>query len=342
MKPSKPAPTGSPFQVLRDLKGHLEPQKQAKAPPSTPAPSAQASAPVVPPPAQEDEDAALLAKAFAGAKPLGRDNHAHLEKAKPAPRPRPKQAEESVEQATPQRPQWIDPNDPMALFRASVGDVTPVKDTGRAEIGPRPNRQKRRAQAAQEPALALPVSLDPAIADDPAALFRHLAGAVTPLPDKNQAEIRRPLPSPRRRPQEEPEAPPTPAVPLSDHTGGDQGPDYQRPGAPARLLADLRRGRWNAETELDLHGFDRDEARQHLLDGLARCGRRDQRCLRVIHGKGLSSPGGEPLLKNLVRSWLSQHPEVLAFCETKPAEGGSGALLVLLRNPQRKLGSDEA
>jgi DNA-nicking Smr family endonuclease len=338
MKSAKPAPAGSPFQVLRDLKGHLEPAKQAKAAPAAaPAPSA---TPAPPMSAAGDEDAVLLAQAFAGAKPLARDNHARLDKPKPAPKPRPKLQEETESSAAP-RPQWIDPNDPLALFRASVGEVTPVKDTGRAEVGPRLSRQKRQAQAAAPAAEATPELYIPDLpGDDPAALFRRAAGPVTPLADKNQAALNKPLPAARPRPREEVEVPaatPAPAhPPLSDRADTAAEGEHLRPGAPGRLLADLRRGRIPVETEIDLHGYTRDEARDFLSAALARCGRRGQRCLRVIHGKGLSSPGGESLLKNLTRNWLAQHPEVLAFCEAKPADGGSGALLVLLHNPRRE------
>ena len=54
-------------------------------------------------------------------------------------------------------------------------------------------------------------------------------------------------------------------------------------------------------------------------------------CVRVVHGKGLGSPGREPVLKSRVHSWLVQKQEVLAFVQARPAEGGNGALVVLLR-----------
>ena len=62
------------------------------------------------------------------------------------------------------------------------------------------------------------------------------------------------------------------------------------------------------------------------------CHRKDRRCLRIIHGKGLGSIGREPVLKNKVRAWLMQKDEVLAFCQAPGHEGGSGAVLVLLRS----------
>lgn len=54
-------------------------------------------------------------------------------------------------------------------------------------------------------------------------------------------------------------------------------------------------------------------------------------CVRVIHGKGLGSREGLPVLKQVIRTWLRHHPHVPAFCEADEARGGAGALLVLLR-----------
>jgi len=59
--------------------------------------------------------------------------------------------------------------------------------------------------------------------------------------------------------------------------------------------------------------------------------KRGLRCVRVIHGKGLGSINKEPVLKNKVRNWLTQKDEVIAFCQAKAADGGAGALIVLLR-----------
>ena len=56
------------------------------------------------------------------------------------------------------------------------------------------------------------------------------------------------------------------------------------------------------------------------------------RCVRVVHGKGLGSPGRTPVLKNRVLRWLVQKSEVMAFVQARPAEGGAGALVVLLRS----------
>jgi len=58
--------------------------------------------------------------------------------------------------------------------------------------------------------------------------------------------------------------------------------------------------------------------------------KREIRCVRIVHGKGLGSVNKEPVLKNKVMRWLVQREEVLAFCQARPNDGGSGALIVLL------------
>jgi DNA-nicking Smr family endonuclease len=68
-----------------------------------------------------------------------------------------------------------------------------------------------------------------------------------------------------------------------------------------------------------------------LAEFLADCLRRGLRCIRVIHGKGLRSKNREPVLKRKVANWLMQRDEILAFCQARPTEGGSGAVVVLLR-----------
>jgi DNA-nicking Smr family endonuclease len=68
-----------------------------------------------------------------------------------------------------------------------------------------------------------------------------------------------------------------------------------------------------------------------LSEFIRRAQRQGLRCLRVVHGKGLGSPGKTPVLKSKVHSWLVQKNQVMAFVQAKPAEGGAGALLVLLK-----------
>lgn len=111
--------------------------------------------------------------------------------------------------------------------------------------------------------------------------------------------------------------------------GGDEAA-WLKTGMAPKVLKDLRRGRWVVRAHLDLHGMRRDEARRHVALFLAECLSRRQRCVRIVHGKGLGSPGRVPVLKRLVLGWLAQRQEVLAYCQARTVEGGAGAVIVLL------------
>ncbi|MCC6197461.1 MAG: Smr/MutS family protein [Burkholderiales bacterium] len=106
---------------------------------------------------------------------------------------------------------------------------------------------------------------------------------------------------------------------------------FVRPGLRGDLASKLRRGQWSVQSELDLHGMTADEAHDALSDFVVDARNRRLRCVRVIHGKGLTSPGKEPVLKGKVRRWLAHWDEVLAYTEAPRHAGGGGALLVLLK-----------
>jgi DNA-nicking Smr family endonuclease len=106
---------------------------------------------------------------------------------------------------------------------------------------------------------------------------------------------------------------------------------YRAKGIGTDVTRKLRRGEWSIQGQIDLHGLRSDEAREALSQFIREAVRQGWRCLRVVHGKGLGSPGREPILKSKVQRWLVQKAEVLAFVQAKPSEGGAGALLVLLR-----------
>ena len=106
---------------------------------------------------------------------------------------------------------------------------------------------------------------------------------------------------------------------------------FLRKGLGVDVLSRLRRGHWSVQGELDLHRLNRDEARAALADFLAAARNNGLRCVRVVHGKGLSSPNREPVLKSKVRRMLAQRDEVLAYCEAPQHAGGAGAVLVLLK-----------
>lgn len=171
---------------------------------------------------------------------------------------------------------------------------------------------------------------------DDAALFRDAVADATPIvSERFHHEPPRPRPIPRQHRADERAAlheslHDVPPLELALE-GGDE-PNFLRDGLPRSVLRDLRRGRWVVQDQIDLHGATREVARELLVGFLAEAIRRDLRCLRVIHGKGLGSPGREPVLKGLVRGWLAARSEVLAYCQARSHDGGAGALIVLLRS----------
>jgi len=166
------------------------------------------------------------------------------------------------------------------------------------------------------------------------ALFEDAVADAVPLTsDRVHHEPPPPPPIPRQRAHDERAAL---GESLSDNDplalaleGGDEAV-YLKPGMAPKVLKDLRRGRWVVQAQLDLHGMHRDEARHHVAAFLAECRHHDQRCVRIVHGKGHGSPGRVPVLKRLVLGWLAQRQEVLAYCQARTIEGGAGAVIVLL------------
>lgn len=125
-------------------------------------------------------------------------------------------------------------------------------------------------------------------------------------------------------------------ISLQDRLEGGDEASFLRPGLALSVLRDLRRARWVIQGEIDLHGLNRDQARAELSAFLAESLHHGKRCVRVVHGKGLSSPQKISILRQLVRGWLMQRIEILAYCQAQPRDGGEGALLVLLRAQKTK------
>jgi DNA-nicking Smr family endonuclease len=181
------------------------------------------------------------------------------------------------------------------------------------------------------------------LARERAVEFRGAMQGVKKLPESNRYVYRPPPPPPKlpdnRKQALSPEDE-TAAVlreSLSDlfDVDGllDEDPSlsYAREGVGPDVVKKLRKRHWPVQDELDLHGMTRDVARDALTDFIHRANRRGVRCVRVIHGIGYGSAGGEPVLRGIVHSWLVQKSEVVAFCVAGRSDGGHGALIVLLR-----------
>ncbi len=154
--------------------------------------------------------------------------------------------------------------------------------------------------------------------------FKEAMGDVTPLADQNR--IPPPKPSVQAVVRQNSTAIEISDA-LSDH--GVAPEEFRRNGLPRIALRRLRNS--PIEDSLDLHGNTVEGARLLLQQFLFEAGERGLRCVRIIHGKGINSRGNEAVLRTHARNWLYQHPEVLAYCQATPNQGGSGAALVLLK-----------
>jgi DNA-nicking Smr family endonuclease len=168
------------------------------------------------------------------------------------------------------------------------------------------------------------------------SLFIRAAGAVAPLRDAGRVLLAREQPAPIPVQQQLDEQRVL-LESLSDEFDAstlldvDDALSFRRPGVGMDVTRRLRKGHWSIQREVDLHGLRREEAREVLADFIRTAHRDGVRCIRVVHGKGLGSPGKVPVLKGKVHSWLIQKNEVLAFVQARGDEGGAGALVVLLK-----------
>ena len=102
-------------------------------------------------------------------------------------------------------------------------------------------------------------------------------------------------------------------------------------GIQKSVFRKLRSGHYRISDELDLHGTTLKQAKKILVYYLQEAIQFEGCCVRIIHGKGHRSGNNKPALKTHVNHWLSEHERVLAFHSTKPKDGGTGAVYVLLR-----------
>lgn len=171
-------------------------------------------------------------------------------------------------------------------------------------------------------------------ADDDSALFRLAMLGVRRHRPAARVAADKPAPPPiaRQRQQDE--------LAVLSEMLADTEPDeidngdtlhYHVPGVQDAVMRRLRRGHYRVQSELDLHGHNRDRAKLAVAQFLAHCRDRDFRCVRIIHGKGNGSPNSGPVIKALLGSWLRRRKDVVAYCTARVVDGGTGAIYVLLR-----------
>ena len=156
----------------------------------------------------------------------------------------------------------------------------------------------------------------------------HLAEAmadVVPLPPDSRGRV-------RARPEVATHKATAPASSSADHhddgAGADEG--YVAPGIDRRELRRIKRGDYPPGSRLDLHAQTAAEAVASVKQFIDHRRHRD-RCVCIVHGRGLHSKGNVSILKARVREYLRSHAAVLAYSDAPRTDGGSGAVYVLLR-----------
>ncbi len=175
--------------------------------------------------------------------------------------------------------------------------------------------------------------LQDAAQDDDAALFRAAIDGVRELP---------PVPTPPAAPKPRPRAHMAERDEADARTAFRRGFEdvdvlargdsmrHRRHSVPPRVLQRLAKGDYAAQDELDLHHAQALQAEVMLRRFIAKARDAGHGCVRIIHGKGINSDDSLPVLKNLVDRVLRHRGDVLAFHSAPAAQGGTGAVLVLL------------
>ena len=169
------------------------------------------------------------------------------------------------------------------------------------------------------------------VSDEDSELFRKTVGPVKPLRDDRFVH------APRRRAGRARFTRAGRVAAIKDSVAqidplvaGSEPLSHRRAGVPENVLRKLRRGEYGLDDELDLHGLNVAQAKHALHDFLAEALARHARCVRIIHGKGLRSGSGGPVIKSAVDAVLRQTSAVAAYVSAARGEGGTGAVLVLL------------
>jgi len=157
--------------------------------------------------------------------------------------------------------------------------------------------------------------------DDDEAFVRAMAD-VTPLKRDQRGRVHARAPLSLHRTRRSEPAPEPSDAPYDSFVAN---------GVDRRELRKLRRGAYPVAARRDLHGLTVADACERTRRFIDASRHRGFRCVCIVHGRGAHSAGGVSKLKQQVRACLRSHPAVLAYVDAPPADGGPGAVYVLLR-----------
>ncbi|MDD4731279.1 MAG: Smr/MutS family protein [Desulfovibrio sp.] len=112
-------------------------------------------------------------------------------------------------------------------------------------------------------------------------------------------------------------------------------------GLDSKTFNQLKAGALSVEGHLDLHGMNAEQAYDAMLFFLKESYLQGRRCVLLVTGRGINSPGRQGVLRQAVQTWMTREPlkrVVLAFCTARAADGGAGAIYVLLRKQRKNQG----
>lgn len=110
--------------------------------------------------------------------------------------------------------------------------------------------------------------------------------------------------------------------------------EWKRDGVQEGVYRNLRLGRYQVDARLDLHGKTVAQTRNELLSFIEECRHHGIRTVLVSHGRGRHEKAHGNLLKTYLAHWLPRIDAVQAFHSAQPAQGGLGALYILLRKSE--------
>jgi DNA-nicking Smr family endonuclease len=171
--------------------------------------------------------------------------------------------------------------------------------------------------------------------EDDSRLFREAIGEVRPIdPVPPPPAAARPAPHPHMLEADEAAVPGELLDMGFDPALLEVGEElsYLRDGYSPKLLRQLKRGQFSVQDDIDLHQMNAAAAQATIILFLAEAKRHGLRCVRIVHGKGLRSRSAGPVLKGLTDRMLRRRDDVIAFASARPSLGGTGAVVVLLKD----------
>lgn len=232
--------------------------------------------------------------------------------------------------------------------------ISPKKSSPSGFYTPFHNLKQRLMQTDQEkpPSWAVkpdasPIPVKTATFDDEPGLFEQAMADVVPLDRtrRRRIPIRMPVRKRSRAAVSDDDEVRSHLLELIQGTAdfeiscSDEYIDGAAVGVSPGILAKLRRGDFSYQAYVDLHGYDRVQARQVVVDFLRGSFARNQRCVLIISGRGHNSANRQPVLREHLVTWLTRSPlnrVVLAFATARSYDGGTGAFYVLLRRSSVK------